>query len=285
MATRKVELTDINNNNEIYVYNELGFFNYNKTPRIKLITKNKQGKTRYFTAVYKKHKKIFEIEMPDFSHDDSTAIQLLLSQLEEKFEELSIQKVHICQNDDLFRFFPVQNFKHVGNNVLHSIRILISNNAKLIDNEEEKTSIMRQMHEDPIDGGHCGQRRLYAKIRTKYFWNYMLKDIQSFVRKCHKCQINKSYIKTKEELTITETPCKPFDIITIDTVGPLPKSDNNNLYAVTMICNLTKYLVSIPIPNKESRTIAKAIFDNFISIYGPMKKHYLIEVQNTKIKL
>lgn len=93
-------------------------------------------------------------------------------------------------------------------------------------------------------------------------------DVKQYVRQCHECQANKTYVKTKtkEELKLTPTPNKPFDIVTMDTIGPLPKSDNGNIYGVTMICNLTKYLITVAVPNKESKTIAKAIFDCFISI-------------------
>lgn len=37
------------------------------------------------------------------------------------------------------------------------------------------------------------------------------------------------------------------------------------------MCDLTKYLVTISIPNKVAITMARAIFQNFILVYGPMK--------------
>lgn len=39
-----------------------------------------------------------------------------------------------------------------------------------------------------------------------------------------------------------------------------------------MICDLTKYLVCAPTPDKSAREVAKAIFESFILIYGPMKE-------------
>lgn len=39
-----------------------------------------------------------------------------------------------------------------------------------------------------------------------------------------------------------------FDKVIVGNIGPpLPKSDNGNESSVTFICNLTKYLVAIPI--------------------------------------
>lgn len=36
---------------------------------------------------------------------------------------------------------------------------------------------------------------------------------------CKKCQLNKHKINTKEPMTITTTPIKPFDVVIIDTIG------------------------------------------------------------------
>lgn len=84
--------------------------------------------------------------------------------------------------------------------------------------------------------------------------------------------MTKVSIRNKEPLTLTKTPQKPFDVIVIDTIGPLTTSNYGNKYAVTMICDLSKYLVIIPIPNKEANTVAKAIFTHFILIYGLIKR-------------
>lgn len=73
-------------------------------------------------------------------------------------------------------------------------------------------------------------------------------------------------------MKLTETPQKPFDEVIVDTVGPLTKSENNNVYAVTMICNLSKYLIMTPVQDKTAKSIAKAIFENLILQYGPIKK-------------
>ena len=40
----------------------------------------------------------------------------------------------------------------------------------------------------------------------------------------------------------------PFDTVYADAVGPFPRSINGNEYAIPLICNLTKYLVTAPIP-------------------------------------
>lgn len=126
-------------------------------------------------------------------------------------------------------------------------------------------------HDDHIRGGHCGQKRMYARLRAKYFWKNMVHDIANYIRKCEKCILNKPKTATREPMKITATPQKPFDVVEVDTIGPFQKSFARHEYAVTLICDLTKYLVVVPVPNKEANTIAKAIFEDFILIYGTPK--------------
>lgn len=45
----------------------------------------------------------------------------------------------------------------------------------------------------------------------------------------------------------------------------------NKLYVVTIICDLTKYLVCVKVTDKTAKTVAKAIFEKFVLVYRPMK--------------
>lgn len=49
---------------------------------------------------------------------------------------------------------------------------------------------------------------------------------------------------TKISTTLTRTSSAAFDTLVIHTIGPLLKTENTNEYAITLICDLTKYLES-----------------------------------------
>lgn len=98
----------------------------------------------------------------------------------------------------------------------------------------------------------------------------MTNDIVKFIRNCENCNLNKHKPHTKEEMVLTETPKNPFESLIIDLIGP-NTANNGKLYIVTIICDLTKYLVCIPVESKSAKEVAKAIFHKFILIYGPMK--------------
>lgn len=82
----------------------------------------------------------------------------------------------------------------------------------------------------------------------------MARQISEFIKNCPKCILNKPKKLAKQPLKITSTPQKPFDSLIMDTIGSLQTFDSGNNYVVTLICNLTKYLICIPIPNKEAST-------------------------------
>jgi len=152
----------------------------------------------------------------------------------------------------------------------------------VIYNDKEKEAILSTFHNDPVQGGHTGITKTLAKVKRYYYWKDMTRYITKYIRKCLKCKKSKVTIHTKTPMTITDIPINAFDRAIVVTIGPLPKSDNGNEYAVTLICDLTKYLVAIPIANKSANTDAKAIFESFMLRYGPIKT--FISDMGTKYK-
>ena len=71
---------------------------------------------------------------------------------------------------------------------------------------------------------HCGRKKLYAKIRTKYYWKNMTKDVTNFVKHCNVCSLSKVKHGHKEKLVLTPIPVKAFEIVIMDTIGPLAET-------------------------------------------------------------
>lgn len=189
-----------------------------------------------------------------------------------KLINLNIERIKWPINDRIFTKINIQNFKNACNSILKKLGIILTLVPKIISDDKEKIQIIKKYHDDPLTGGHFGRTKVHAKVKEVYSWKGMSKDIAAYVKNCKKCMLNKVKSSTIEPMAITPTPQKAFDIIIIDTIGPLKQSNNGNIYAVTMICDLTKFLITVPVPNKMAKTIAKAIVENFILVYGPMKQ-------------
>jgi len=80
-------------------------------------------------------------------------------------------------------------------------------------------------HDSPMSS-HPGFYRMYKKIQQSYFWPTMKTDIKRHVRHCDECAkyrtSSKPAHKTPMKSVVTE---RPLQIVAMDFVGPLPKSD------------------------------------------------------------
>jgi len=211
--------------------------------------------------------KRFKIEKPY----DEQKLHDILSYLAMLADNISLYKFRIYSTDYIFKLFNLNSFKSKANDILAKLSVAVVSPVRPIASGNEKQRLLKLFHDDPIHGGHCGINRLYLKLKAQYAWKNMLRDVKNYIKSCKSCALNKPVPKNKEYLQITPTPQQAFDITIIDTIGPFPISENGNKFAITAICDLTKYLIIIPIPNKEATTIAAAFFNNVIKYFGITK--------------
>ena len=148
------------------------------------------------------------------------------------------------------------------------IKINICYGEAYLPAAEDKYQIIETLH-NSLMGGHKGVNQTYKKIRQRYYWPGMRNDILDYIRKCPECQTKKiERIKTREPMILTDTPIEAFDKVSIDTVGKLRVTPRGNCHLLTMQCNLTKYLIAIPIPNLKATTIADCLAKYLICQFG-----------------
>lgn len=180
---------------------------------------------------------------------------------------LNIKRLAIARNSVIFSKINSENFKALYNKSLNEVDLVVYTPAQIISNKTDIDKIILEGHTSPL-GGHVGTTRLLNKLRTTYYWKNMRKTINQFVKNCIDCKRNKHTIHTKEKFIETTTPSKAFNLVSIDTIGPMTKTINGNRYALTLQCDLTKYVIAVPIPDKQAQTLAKAFVDHFILIFG-----------------
>lgn len=218
-----------------------------------------------------KNKIIFQIEPWEYITNGNISLERLLSRLEKLAGENSIKKIKWTMDDRMFNKISIQEFKEVCHKILKNLSISLLTPVKLVLNENERKELIRMNHDNMIQGGHIGNKKLLAKLRTKYKWKRMHKDVATFIQNCEKCKLNKVNSHTREPMAITPTPQKPFEIIIIDTIGPLSKTENGYEYALTAICDLSKYLIMTPIGDKSATSMARALIESVILKFGPVK--------------
>lgn len=262
---------------------------YKKTP--KLITSYNLERNEITFKVYTyNHKVIINYNMKFVN--DKNFLENCLSRLDLETRKINVENIRLQKDDNLFKIIACYEFIKRGNEILKYVNIIIIKPPIIVKLSEEKKRIIEMYHDNPIFGGHSGQKRLYSKIRANYKWKNMSRDVAEHVKNCEKCKLNKSKTKILEPMKITDTPWRAFDSVSVDTIGPFRKTDNDNVYAVTIICNLSKFLITVAIPNKEAKTVARAIFEHLIlkfglvnSILTDMGTEYLNSTINELVKM
>ena len=102
------------------------------------------------------------------------------------------------------------------------------------------------MHDD-ISAGHLGLAMTYDKIKQRYIWQEMYKERMHWIQTCKDCMSKKSP-KRPAAVLMQSIPVEgPSDCVCVDVLGPLPQSEQGNLYIVVLLDSLTKWLEAFAI--------------------------------------
>ena len=94
--------------------------------------------------------------------------------------------------------------------------------------------------------GHHSQWKTSNYIRRSYWWPQMTTDIEAFCRSCGKCQTNKTdTLKPQGFLHSLPIPDKPWQLVGMDFMGPLPQSQGND-YLLVIIDRLMSQVHLVP---------------------------------------
>lgn len=137
---------------------------------------------------------------------------------------------------------------------------------------ELKTKILKEYHEGLV-GGHCGQKATINKIKQKYNWKGLNRDVITYISKCVACQTEKiDRHPSRNPMTIVTSANHALEKIAIDLTGPyITKDKIINKYGLTIQDDLSKFIKFVPIESKEASIVAKALVENWILIFGVPK--------------
>ena len=112
-------------------------------------------------------------------------------------------------------------------------------------------------------GGHMGIDKTYDKLRTRYYWSGMYRDVVQFLRGCVACNMRKLK-RQRPPLQNMQVPKYPFEQIAIDTSGPFPESYSGNRYIVNIIDLFSGWPESFATSSKSADTVAKILIEHII---------------------
>ncbi|KAK3278234.1 hypothetical protein CYMTET_13819 [Cymbomonas tetramitiformis] len=127
----------------------------------------------------------------------------------------------------------------------------------------------RDIHDDEWTG-HRGIRRTTQHLLwQRHWWADLKKDVEAVVTQCEACQRVKTHY-AREEAVLS-----PLEIVSfmyrwsLDLAWPsrrVTRSGNSRVLIMTE--HYTRFIVCVPIPNKEASTIAAAFRNHVLAVFG-----------------
>ena len=172
------------------------------------------------------------------------------------------------------------------------LKYLDTSNELTVLPQKFRTEILMEYHDGAL-GGHLSTRKTIGRIRKKYYWPGMEKDVKQWCFDCRICATRRDTGKrTKVPLKPILPPSAPMETTAMDVLGPLPESDQGNKYIIVFCDYFTKWAEAYPMPDQKAETIAQIFVEQIIFRYGVPKKlitdqgtNFLSELLNAISKL
>lgn len=141
---------------------------------------------------------------------------------------------------------------------------------------EEKAAILKTYHDDPM-GGHFGSRKTLEKIRRKFDWPGITKDVGDYCKDCLHCKRSTAPRHKPHGLIQPLSPPKDaWEEVTMDFITELPTVEYRGQHfdAILVICcRLTKMAHYVPARSDwKGEDLAKAWIHEVIRLHGAPRR-------------
>uniref|UniRef100_A0A914H3L2 RNA-directed DNA polymerase n=1 Tax=Globodera rostochiensis TaxID=31243 RepID=A0A914H3L2_GLORO len=118
--------------------------------------------------------------------------------------------------------------------------------------------------------GHMSGKKIFRQLAEQFFWPNMYSDCIKAVQRCRICAHTRTPRANEPPLKVVQTT-EPLELVCVDilSIGPAHSACK---YILVAVDHFSKYLVAVPIPNKNADTIAQEFVKNFVLVLGVPKK-------------
>ena len=139
--------------------------------------------------------------------------------------------------------------------------------SQLVGPQSMKYEILSNVH-NHVAGAHFGVHKAFQKLKQRYWWPGMFKDVEHWCKSCVDCAMKKSPRNTKRAPLLSLPVEGAFDRIAVDVLGPFKPSNRQNRYIVVFSDYLTHWCEAFPVPSVEANVIARLLVDEIIARHG-----------------
>ena len=147
--------------------------------------------------------------------------------------------------------------------VAESFRLVVPRNLR---------SQILELYHNSIYGGHMGVEKTYDRVRKKFHWYAMKKDVRIYIQKCLACEEHKRAGRKAKFPLSHYVVGYPLDRVGMDILGPFPITGRGNKYVLVIGDYFTKWMEAYALPDQTAETVATRFVNEFVARLGvPLK--------------
>ena len=124
--------------------------------------------------------------------------------------------------------------------------------------------ILTAFHDDPT-AAHFSVFKTYEKVRARFYWHGMFKDVEHWCKSCIDCAMKK-IPRHKRKAPLLPIPVEgAFDRVAMDILGPFPVTTSGNRYIIVFSDYYTRWPEAFALPSTEATRIATLIVNEIMA--------------------
>lgn len=165
--------------------------------------------------------------------------------------------------------FP--NFKIVNDKLFMKSNKVVNNTEfdyKLVVPESMRRSILKECHDSPLSS-HLGTFKTIKRVLQKYYWPGVARDVKEYVKNCSICLQSKPQSKQQYgKMGKMKISNRPWETISMDFMGPFPRSTKGNEYLFVICDHFTKYCILVPMRNAKANKVIEIVEKQVFLTHG-----------------
>ena len=184
--------------------------------------------------------------------------------------------------------------------IIHAPKVNLTKakyNLVLVIPEQFEHTLFYAYH-DSLLGAHYNALTTYHTIRQRFWVQNLFEKLQRYVDTCEKCAHQKDK-KSQQKYFHPRIPLEysPLAHLSGD-IKYMPQGIHGYKYLLVLVCEITNFVLAIPLVNIDAISIAHAMLDRVVFAFGPPSTliidedralsskviHYIFDALNTKFK-
>jgi len=155
---------------------------------------------------------------------------------------------------------------------IHNRQLEPLNESDIIFKQQLLPCLLKTFFLDSVHtglAGHMVMMKTSAHVTRRAYWYQWRHDVNIYVKCCPKCSTyHEGRIPPRQGNLVPLLTGAAVERWTCHLDGPFPKSTKGHIYILTAICVFSKYIVLVPLRDKNAITVARAIYEKLFLTYG-----------------